>query len=103
MLGPRQTGKSTLINAKLDLHYWRSQNKDEVDFIIDNRVAVEGKSSALVQEKQLTSLRRLKEEKLLEKYIVVSLDEHPRRPSVDPDIQIMPWKLFIEQLWNNEI
>lgn len=90
-------------NAKLDLHYWRSQNKDEVDFIIDNRVAVEVKSSALVQEKQLTSLRRLKEEKLLEKYIVVSLDEHPRRPSIDPDIQIVPWKLFIEQLWNNEV
>lgn len=90
-------------NGIADLHYWRSQNKDEVDFIIDNRIAVEVKSTSLVQDKHLSGIRRLKDEKMLEKYLVVSMDEHPRRPLIDTDIEILPWRVFLDRLWNKEI
>jgi len=44
-------------------------------------------------------LKALQEENKLEKFIVVSLDERPRRLG---DIQVYPWRQFLEALWNDE-
>jgi predicted AAA+ superfamily ATPase len=84
----------------LSLHYWRSLTGYEVDFILDGRVAIEVKGTALVQPYDLKPLRALREENLFEKYIVVSMDNRPRQ--ID-NIQIYPWNQFLTMLWNNEI
>ena len=63
---------------KHQLTYWRSTSDFEVDFIIGNELAIEVKSSSQVQEKHLKGLRALKEEGMIKKYAIVSLDLNKR-------------------------
>lgn len=84
-----------------DMAYWRSTSQAEVDLIIGNKVAIEIKSTDLVQDKHLKGVRFLKEEKLIKQYIIVSLDSTKR---VTKDgIQILPWEKFLKKLWNGSI
>ena len=85
----------------LSMHYWRSISQAEVDLIIGNKIAVEIKSHTLIQDKHLKSLRKLKEEQLIKKYIVVSLDKEER--TTQDKIQIMPWEIFLKKLWAGRI
>ena len=84
----------------LPLHYWRTPNGWEVDFILDNRMAIEVKGTGQIQPADLKGLRALQEENKLEKFIVVSLDERPRRLG---DIRVYPWRQFLTALWNDEL
>lgn len=86
---------------RLNMSYWRSTSKYEVDLLIGDKVAIEIKSTELVQDKHLKGLRALKEEKLIEKYIVVSLDLKKR--VTQDKIKILPWKQFLEKLWKGNI
>ncbi|MCL2304244.1 MAG: AAA family ATPase [Planctomycetaceae bacterium] len=83
----------------LPLHFWRTASGWEVDFILDERIAIEVKGTGQIQAADLKGLRALQEENKLEKFIVVSLDERPRRIG---DIRIYPWRQFLTTLWNNE-
>jgi len=76
-----------------ELFYWRSQTGYEVDFILNSKIAIEVKATKQVQEKHLKSLKALQEEKLLERYIIVTQDESYQKQN---DIERMPWKLFLE-------
>ena len=83
-----------------DLHYWRSTSGFEVDFVLGERTAIEVKAKANVTERDLKGLRALKEEALLDNYIVVCLEDRPRRK---PDgIQILPRHDFLERLWEGD-
>jgi len=84
----------------LPLHFWRTANGWEVDFILDERIAIEVKGTGQIQPTDLKGLRALKEENKLEKFVVVSLDQRPRRLG---DIQVYPWRQFLTALWNNEL
>jgi len=60
-------------------------------------VAIEVKASDRVHEGHLKPLRALCQEHKVRRALVVSLESEPR---LLPDgIQILPWTLFIEQLW----
>ena len=83
------------------MYYWRSTSQLEVDLIIDNKVAIEIKSHNLIQDKHLKNLRKLKEEQLIKKYIVVSLD--PEERITKDKIQILPWSSFLKKLWQGKI
>ena len=83
------------------MYYWRSTSHLEVDLIIDNKVAIEIKSHNLIQDKHLKNLRKLKEEQLIKKYIVVSLD--PEERITKDKIQILPWSSFLKKLWQGKI
>lgn len=86
---------------RLDMAYWRSTSQYEVDLVIGDKFAIEIKSTELVQERHLKGIRALKEEQLIAKYTVVSLDSEER---VTKDhIQILPWEKFLEKLWKGEI
>ena len=78
------------------LHYWRSTSDMEVDFIFSEKIAIEVKAKTQVAERDLKALKALREEKICERYIVLSLDSNPRL--VD-GIEIMPYELFLKQLW----
>ena len=79
------------------LAYWRSRSGYEVDFILDDRVAIEAKSTRRVQQKHLRSLRALAEERLVERSIIVCREERPR---IEDGIEIWPLEFFLAALWN---
>ena len=84
-----------------EMRYWRSTSQFEVDLLVDDTLALEIKSSHLVQNKDLKGIRALKEENLMDSYMVVSLDTNHRQTS--DGIHILPWREFLESLWKGNI
>lgn len=82
-----------------DLAYWRSTSGFEVDFILNDRTAIEVKAKTNVSDRDLRGLWALRQERLLKQYVVVSLETVPRR--VD-EIEILPWQDFLGRLWEGE-
>lgn len=80
-----------------DLQYWRSTSKFEVDFILENTLALEVKGTDLVTDKYLKGLRAFKEEGLVKHYCVISCDPDLRETS--DGIRIFPWETFLKKLW----
>ena len=81
------------------LAYWRSKSNFEVDFIINDISAIEVKGKTNIVNRDLKGLRALYEEELLKNYIVVSMENRPRK--VD-HIEILPWKIFLRRLWDKQ-
>jgi predicted AAA+ superfamily ATPase len=81
------------------LNYWRSTSQFEVDFILENRIAIEVKGKDVISSRDLKGLIALREENLLDKYLVVSLVENDR---VEDGIEIYNWKSFLKKLWRGE-
>lgn len=82
------------------IHYWRSQSGFEVDFIVADLLAVEVKAKRNVSNRDLRGLVALREEKALKNYVLVSLEERPR---VADGIRILPWGIFLEELWAEKL
>lgn len=82
------------------LSYWQSESGFEVDFIIDNEVAIEVKATSIAQERHLAGLGALREENVVKRFILVCREERARK--VD-GIDILPWREFLEQLWSGKI
>lgn len=82
------------------LCYWRSKSGYEVDFIIKDSVAIEVKAKKNITLRDLKGIKALQEEKKLKKYIVITLEKTER--TID-NIKIMPWQIFLEKLWSNNI
>jgi len=83
------------------ISYWRTTSGLETDFILgDHEVAVEVKATTQAQERHLKGLKRFSEEYTVKKLILVSNDPMPRKAG---NIDILPWKVFLQQLWDNEI
>jgi len=81
--------------------YWRTTSQIEVDFILaDHEVAVEVKSAQAINGRHLKGLKAFAEEYTVKKLIVVSQEPQPRL--VD-NILILPWQVFLQRLWSNEI
>ncbi|MES2141423.1 MAG: ATP-binding protein [Pseudomonadota bacterium] len=85
---------------KLPLHFWRTLEGYEVDFILDDRVAIEVKATRKISAKCLKGLNYLMEENKLEKYYLISQDPIALKQG---GIYILPWENFIKRLWNGEI
>jgi predicted AAA+ superfamily ATPase len=81
-----------------DLGYWRSTSGFEVDFVVNGKTAIEVKGKANITKKDCKGLTAIREEELLKNYILVSLEDTPRK---DGDISILPWKDFITNLWQD--
>lgn len=81
------------------LAYWRSKSGFEVDFILGEHTAIEVKAKANVSPRDLAPLRALAEEKLLKRYVCVSLE--PRARKVD-GLSLMPLDAFLRALWAGE-
>jgi len=81
------------------LSYWRSTSGFEVDFIMGDHTAIEVKAKENISPQDVKSLRALAEEKRLKRYLCVSTA--PRRRVVE-GITILPYKEFLEALWNGE-
>jgi predicted AAA+ superfamily ATPase len=86
--------------SDLQLGFWRTDRGYEVDFTVGSQVAIEVKSTDIVNERHLTGLRALQEERIFTSYYVVSLDRHERTLE---GVTVYPWRTFLVILWNDEI
>ncbi len=82
------------------LHYWRTTSGFEVDFILDEAIAIEAKATRRVTGRDLKGLRALSEEASMKRSIVVSLEARPRRVE---QIEILPWRDFLRRLWDGQL
>jgi predicted AAA+ superfamily ATPase len=83
------------------LSYWRTASQIEVDFILgEHEVAVEVKSTEMANPRHLRGLKSFAEEYNVKQLILVSNDPSPRKVG---KIMIMPWKYFLDQLWNGRL
>jgi len=89
-------------NPELDIRYWRTATGFEVDFILGEMdVAVEAKASSRIHRSHIRGLTALLEEHAVKQALIVSLEEEPRRPV--PDIEVLPWQVFLERLWSGDL
>lgn len=82
------------------MHFWAIHKGPEVDFILDEEIAIEVKAINLVADKHLRGLKSLAEERSLKRQILVSRDKKYRRIG---KIEIYPYQLFLEKLWTGEL
>ena len=83
------------------IYYWRTASQLEIDFVLgDHEVAIEIKATEQAHTRHLKGLKAFAEEYETKKLILISNDPLPRL--VD-NILILPWKVFLERLWNGEI
>ncbi|MFH1198931.1 MAG: DUF4143 domain-containing protein [Candidatus Omnitrophota bacterium] len=89
-------------NPDLPISFWRTSTGREVDFILgEKELAIEIKGSSRVHEGDMRSLQALIEDGPIKKCCLVCLEKQPRE--VARNIKILPWQIFIEQLWNGEL
>lgn len=91
---------------RVDITYWRTKTGLEVDFVLgDGQVAIEVKISTNTHKQDLKGLLSFCEEHPHAKPFVVSQDKYPRNLQVNDNlyIDIVPWHLFLQKLWNKEI
>ncbi len=82
-----------------EVTFWRDQAGHEVDFVIGDEYAVEVKGASHVQKGDMRGLLLLAEEAPMKQKIIVSMEPEPRLSS--NGIRILPWKLFLDELWDN--
>ena len=83
------------------LTYWRSQSQLEVDFPIDDAVAIEVKSKSRVSVRDYRGLLALAEEVPLRRKLVVC--HEPRRRREDNGVEIVPVREFLSALRGDAI
>lgn len=81
------------------LTFWQAKHGQEVDFLIGDMLAIEVKSSQSITSKHLKGLKVLQEEKICQKYILVSLDRVSR---IEENIDIVGYEEFLTELWQGE-
>jgi len=78
------------------LTFWRDYAAHEVDFIVDDEIAIEVKSTEQAVEKHLKGLRMFSEDVRVKHKIIVSMDAAPRMLG---DVEVLPWKEFLTRMW----
>jgi len=87
-------------NRKEKLRFWRSLDRQEVDFIVGDEVAVEVKSTKKINKDDFSGINALREEGLLKAFFIVSNDPVD---IVRDGVNCLNWKTFLQRLWANRI
>ncbi len=89
-------------NPDMPITFWRTSTGREVDFILgEKELAVEIKGSPRVHEGDIRSLQALIEDGPIKKRCLVCMEKQSR--NLANNIQVLPWQIFLEQLWNGEL
>ena len=83
-----------------EIAYWRTRTNLEVDFVVNDDVAIEAKTTRSATKDDLKGLRAIGDEGTLRHRILVS--DEPRPREVD-GISILPWRNFIDRLWSGDL
>jgi predicted AAA+ superfamily ATPase len=83
------------------IYYWRTASQIEIDFVLGtHEVALEVKSTTNANPRHAKGLIAFSEEYKVKKSILITNDPFPRQMG---NILILPWKIFLQKLWNGEI
>ena len=96
----------SISESEFNLHYWRTHSGLEVDFILgEGEVAIEVKISENISKTDLHGMQSFYEYARPKKSIVISMAPRARKLSIQDNfhIDIMPWKTFLEELWQGRI
>jgi uncharacterized protein len=92
---------SNYTDLNYQISYWRTTSQLEVDFILgDHEIAVEVKATTNANPRHFKGLNSFGEEYNVKKLILVSNEPNPRQIN---NITVLPWKIFLEQLWSGEL
>lgn len=81
--------------------YWRTASQLEVDFILgDHEAAIEVKGTEQADARHFRGLQAFCEEYSVKKRILVSMDPRPRLVG---NVQVLPWKVFLDRLWSGDL
>ena len=84
-----------------EVNFWRTKSGLEVDFILgQGEVAIEVKGTSRVDTTELRPLMTFIQEYRPAKAFVVC---NERAPRVHEGIRILPWRDFLNRLWNGEV
>jgi predicted AAA+ superfamily ATPase len=72
----------------------------EVDFLINDEIAIEVKASDNISLKHTKGLKALSEDIVLKKKIIISTEISPKKLG---DISVLPVNDFLQALWVGEI
>lgn len=89
------------IQSKEVLRYWRATSGFEVDFVLGEKVAVDTKTTKKADTRDYKGLKAFMEECICQRHILVCCEERPRK--LENGIEIMPWRYFLELLWDGNI
>ena len=94
-----------LNDLDFNINFWRTSSGLEVDFILgDGEVAIEVKISDRLRTSNLNGLTAFIGEYKPKKAIIVNnTDKHRVIESKGVEIEVMPWKIFLDKLWSKEI
>ncbi len=94
-----------LSELDFEINYWRTKDKLEVDFILnEGEVAIEVKISDVISPSELKGLRAFHQEHKPKKSILVCQVPRARRMiEGDLTLDILPVKDFLQALWAGEI
>ena len=84
-----------------EINFWRTKSGQEVDFVLGRgEVAVEVKGTARIDKRTLRPMKSFVELYSPRLAIVVCNESRER---VHGGIRIMPWRIFLQKLWQDEI
>jgi len=84
-----------------EVNFWRTKTGLEVDFVLGGgEVAIEIKSTNRVDQKELRPLKAFKDEYKPKRTLLVCNENTER---VVGQIQIIPWRIFLDNLWAGKI
>lgn len=84
-----------------EINFWRTKAGLEVDFVLERgEVAIEVKGTSRVDNRDLRPLVAFVEEYAPPKALVVC---NERTERVSGQIRIVPWNIFLQELWAGEI
>ncbi|MBI1870933.1 MAG: ATP-binding protein [Chlamydiae bacterium] len=89
--------------SERDFHisFWRTKDGLEVDFVLNHgEVALEVKGISHVGTSDLKGLSAFREEHHPKHSILICQEPKPRK--LENGITILPWKIFLERLWNGD-
>lgn len=89
----------------LEIRFWKSHDKKEVDFVLnDKELVIEIKSGNVTSNFDLKGLGCIAEDGPIRKRLVVSLETEPRTvKDAAGIIEIHPWREFLRALWGGEL
>lgn len=95
------TAHSHYTGKDYGITFWHTASQLEIDFVLgDHEVAIEIKGADSIHERHLRGMKAFMEEYQPKKAIVVCTEPLPRFHN---GIWILPWKVFLEQLWGGEL
>ncbi len=87
-------------NRKEKITFWRTLDQKEVDFVIGDLAGLEVKATKRLSGDDFKGIRALREEGIIQKFIMVSRDPVDRTRD---GILCLNWKTFVEKLWDDSL